>query len=322
MTQELLALEEWLASYQVEQVAIESTGVYWYPLYNVLEADHTIILVNPQHMKAVPGRKTDVKDSEWLADLLRHGLLKASFIPPQPIRQVRERTRYRKTLIQQRTQEANRLQKILESANLKLAAVVSDVLGVSSRRMLKALMAGERDTAVLAQLAYGTMRRRIPQLQQALSGRLQPHHVFLLRQILAPVDFLDASIEHVHQEIEARLQPYAEAWHLLQTIPGINATAAAAISAEIGVDLSRFPSAKHLASWAGICPGNKQSGGKRFQAGIRPGNRWLRAMVGEVVWAITHTKDNYLRAQYQRIARRRGALRAAVAVAHTVLSII
>lgn len=273
-------------------------------------------------MKAVPGRKTDVKDSEWLADLLRHGLLKASFIPPQPIRQLRELTRYRKTLIQQRTQEANRLQKLLESANLKLAAVVSAVLGVSSRRLLKALMAGERDPAVLAQFAYGTMRRRIPQLRQALEGRLHPHHVFLLRRILAHVDFLDASIEQVQQEIEQQLQPYAEAWQLLQTIPGIHATAAAAIIAEIGVDMSRFPSAKHLASWAGICPGNKESGGKRFKAGIRPGNRWLRGMLGAVVWAITHTKDNYLRAQYQRIARRRGTMKAAVAVAHSVLVMI
>ncbi|MBA3827024.1 MAG: IS110 family transposase [Ktedonobacterales bacterium] len=308
MTADLLALADWLSSLQVEQVALESTGVYWYPVFNILEASHTIILVNPQHMKAVPGRKTDVRDSEWIADLLRHGLLTASFIPPQPIRVLRELTRYRKTLVQERSQEINRLQKVLESANIKLAAVATDVLGVSGRDMLEALIAGEQDAAALAQRARGRLRTKGSELRQALEGRVQPHHRFLLRRILAHIDFLATSL--------------AEAVTLLQSIPGIQATAAAVIVAEIGVDMTRFPSAKHLASWAGVCPGNKQSGGKRMQAGMTKGNPWLRGMLGEVVWSISHTSNNYLAEQYRRIARRRGKHKAIVAVAHTVLVII
>jgi transposase len=322
MTTDLLALEAWLAEERVEQVAMESTGVYWYPLYNLLEEGRAIVLVNPRHIKAVPGRKTDVKDSEWLADLLRHGLLRASFIPPQPIRELRELTRYRKTLVQARAQEANRLQKVLESANIKLAAVAADVLGASARAMLEALIAGQEDTAAMANLARARLRRRLPELRDALSGRVRPHHRFLLRAILDHIDVLSHTIARVEGEITQRLHPYADAMRLLQTIPGINKTVAAAIIAEIGVDMSRFPSAKHLASWAGLCPGNKQSGGKRLQAPANEGNRWLRGMLGEVVWTITHTKDNYLVAQYQRLVRRRGKYKAIVAVAHTVLVII
>jgi transposase len=318
----LLALEAWLAEERVEQVAMESTGVYWYPLYNLLEEAHDIVLVNPQHMRAAPGRKTDVKDSEWLADLLRHGLLKASFIPPQPIRELRELTRYRKTLAQARAQEANRLQKVLESANIKLAAVAADVLGASARAMLEALIAGQEDAAALANLARARLRRRLPELRDALSGRVRPHHRFLMRTILDHIDVLSQTIARVESEITQRLHPYAEAMRLLQTIPGVNKTVAAAIIAEVGVDMSRFPSAKHLASWAGLCPGNKQSGGKRLQAPTNEGNRWLRGMLGKVVWTITHTKDNYLVAQYQRLVRRRGKFKAVVAVAHTLLVII
>jgi transposase len=304
MTAELRALATWLKQEQIEQVAIESTGVYWWPVYNLLEDGHTITLVNPQHMKAVPGHKTDVKDSEWLADLLRHGLLKASFIPPRPIRELRELTRYRKTLVQERAQEVNRLQKVLESANIKLAAVASDVVGASARRMLEALLAGEADVEAMAQLAHARLRRRIPELRQALVGEVRPHHRVLLRRLLDHIDFLAA---------------YAEAMTLLQSIPGVNALAAATIIAEIGVDMTRFPSARHLASWAGVCPGNKQSGGKRLQAGITEGDRWLRGTLGEVVWAITRTKDNYLAAQYQRLVRRRGKYKAVVAVMHSLL---
>ncbi|MBA3823065.1 MAG: IS110 family transposase [Ktedonobacterales bacterium] len=322
MTADLLALADWLDSLQVDQVALESTGVYWYPLYNVLEASHTITLVNPQHMKAVPGRKTDVRDSEWIADLLRHGLLTASFIPPQPIRVLRELTRYRKTLVQERSQEINRLQQVLESANIKLAAVATAVLGVSGRAMLEALIAGEDDAAALAQRARGRLRAKEAALRQALEGRVQPHHRFLLRRILAHIDFLAASITTVQQEIETQLAPFAEAMTLLQTIPGIQATVAAAIVAEIGVDMTRFPSAKHLASWAGVCPGNKQSGGKRMQAGMTTGNPWWRGMLSEVVWSISHTSGNYLVEQYRRLARRRGKPKAIIAVAHTVLGII
>lgn len=322
MTAGLLKLDEWLESLQVDHLAMESTGVYWYPIFNLLEQGRDIILVNPQHMKAVPGRKTDVKDSEWLADLMRHGLLKASFIPPQPVRELRELTRYRKTLVQERAQEINRLQKVLEGTNIKLASVVTDVLGTSGRLMLRALLNGEQDVQAMANLARGRLRSKLPELREALRGHLEPHHRAVLTRILAHIDFLDHSLAQLQQEIEQRLTPFQEAVELLQTIPGINAIAAMTIVAEIGVDMSRFPSAKHLASWAGLCPGNKQSGGKRHNAGITQGNPWLRAVLGEVVWSISHTKDNYLAAQYRRLARRRGAYKAVVAVAHTVLVII
>jgi transposase len=322
MTADLLALAEWREALGVTHVAMESTGVYWWPVYNLLEEGHTILLVNPRHIKAVPGRKTDVKDSEWLADLLRHGLLRPSFIPPQPIRALRELTRYRKTLVRERTAQINRLQKVLEAANMKLAAVATDVLGKSPREMLEALIGGEEDVTVLAEQARGRLRAKIPELKRALTGRLQPQHRFLLRTILAHIDFLDAAIAQVHAEIERHLAPYHDAMRRLQTIPGIHETAASAILAEIGLDMSCFPSAKHLASWAGLCPGNKQSGGKRLNAGITGGNPWLRGILGEVVWAITHTRDNYLVAQYRRLAKRRGLHKAVVAVAHSVLVII
>jgi transposase len=241
MTGELRALAAWLDQEQVEQVALESTGVYWWPVYNLLEVGRQVILVNPQHMQAAPGHKTDVKDSEWLADLLRHGLLRASFIPPRPIRELRELTRYRKTLVQERAQEVNRLQKVLESANMKLAAVASDVVGASARRMLEALLAGEQDVEAMAQLAHARMRNRIPELRQALVGEVRSHHRVLLRRLLDHIDFLDHSLAQVQAEIDERLQSYAQSMALLQSIPGINHLAAAAILAEIGVDMTRFP---------------------------------------------------------------------------------
>jgi len=322
MTAELLRLEAWLTDLQVDHLALESTGVYWYPIYNLLEEGHTVLLVNPQHIKAVPGRKTDVRDSEWLADLLRHGHLSPSFIPPKPIRELREMTRYRKQLVYERTQYANRLQKVLESANIKLGAVASDILGVSGRAMLDALIAGEQDAAQMAEDARGRMRQRIPDLRQALEGRVSPHHRFLLRQILNHIDGVDRELLEVEQQISVYLQPYEEASRLLQTIPGIGAPAAAALLSEIGVDMGRFPSAKHLASWAGVCPGNNQSGGKRLSAGTTGGNRWIRAILGEVVWVISRTKGTYLAAQFQRLMRRRGKYKAVMAVAHTLLVII
>ena len=291
MTADLLRLEAWLSEMEVDHLAMESTGVYWYPIYSLLEEGRTVLLVNPQHIKAVPGRKTDVRDSEWLADLLRHGLLSASFIPPQPIRELREVTRYRKQLVYERTQYANRLQKVLESANIKLAAVASNVLGVSGRAMLDALIAGEQGATQLAEYARGRLRRRMPDLRQALEGRVSPHHRFLLRQILRHIDGVDRELLEVEQQIGTYLRPYEDASQLLQTIPGIGALAAAALIGEIGVDMTRFPSAKHLASWAGICPGNNQSGGKRLPAGTTRGNRWVRAVLAEVVWVISRTKD-------------------------------
>lgn len=293
-----------------------------HPIFNILEEGRNILLVNPQHIKAVPGRKTDVKDSEWLADLHRHGLRKASFIPPKPIRELRELTRYRKTLVQERAQEVNRLQKVLERANVKLAAVATDVLGKSGRQMLEALSGGEVDAQALSELARGRLRAKLPQLRQALEGRVEPHHRFLLERILAHIDFLEASLQQVQQEIEQRLAPFEEAIALLESIVGIDLIAAIAIVAEIGIDMSRFPTHKHLASWAGVCPGNKQSGGKRLSGATTAGNPYLRAILGEVAWAIAHTKDNYLCAQYHRIARRRGKHKAIMAIAHTVLVII
>ncbi len=323
MTVDLLALADWLSSLNVTHVALESTGVYWRPVYNVLEDDQrTLLLVNPQHMRAVPGKKTDVKDAEWLADLLRHGLLRASFIPPAPIRVVRELTRYRKTLVQSRADEANRLQKTLEGANLKLASVATDVLGMSGRAMFAALIEGERDPEVLADLARGKLRAKLPQLRQALVGRIQPHHLVLISQVLAHIDFLEEAIAQVQVEIDRCLPPFDEALELVQTIPGIKAVAAAAILAEIGPDMSRFPTAGHLASWAGLCPTNKQSAGKRMKGPANHGNVWLRGIMGEVVWASIRTKASYFYAQYHRLARRRGKEKAAIAVAHSLLVVI
>jgi transposase len=323
MTAELLACLDWLESLQVEIVAMESTGVYWKPVDNLLEGHVKVLLVNAQHMKAVPGRKTDVKDSEWIADLLRHGLLKESFIPPQPIRELRELTRYRKTVVQERAQEINRLQKVLETANLKLASVASDVLGKSGRDMLDALIAGQRDTQVLADLARGRLRAKIPDLRLALDGRLQPHQSFLLQQILAHIDFLDESIEQFEGEIQQRLIPFKEEVSVLESLPVVLQVGAAVVIAEIGTDMSRFPSAKHLASWAGVCPGNKVSGGKRLSGKTTKGNRYLRSVLCQLAWVIARSKEpNSLTAQYHRIARRRGKKRAILAVAHSLLVII
>ena len=321
MTADLLALDDWLRQLGVEQIALESTGVFWRPVFNLLEDGRTIVLVNAQHMRAVPGRKTDVKDSEWIADLLRHGLLQPSFIPPKPIRELRELTRYRKTLVAERADLVNRVQKVLETANVKLAAVATDVLGKSGRAMLDAMVSGETDAGTLAELARGRLRSKLPALRQALEGRVEAHHRFLLARLLEHIDFLEATIQQVQEEIDGRMGPYAEAIARLQTIPGVGPLAAATIVAEIGIDMSRFPTAKHLASWAGLCPGHKESGGKRLSGKTRKGDVWLRAVLLEVAWAIAHTKDNYLVAQFRRLAQRRGLKRAALAIAHSVLGI-
>ena len=322
MTADLLALSDWLTSWGVTHVAMESTGVYWQPVFNILEDEtRTLLLVNAQHIKTVPGRKTDVRDSEWLAELLRHGLLRASFIPPAPIRALRELTRYRKTLVQERTAEANRLQKVLEAATLKRAAVASDVLGASGRDMLAALLDGERDPEVLAELARGKLRAQLPALRRALAGRVKPHHLVLIERILAHIDFLEQSIAQLQEQIDRSLAPFEDDVVLLDGITGVGRTAAAAMVAEIGVDMSRFPSSDHLASWAGVCPGNKQSGGKHLSAKTTKGNPWLRAVLAEGAQAIARSPGTYLHAQYQRLARRRGKPKALMAVAHSVLVI-
>jgi transposase len=318
-TAELLKLSAWLTEAGCTHVAMESTGVYWKPVFNVLEGAFEVLLVNAQHIKAVPGRKTDVKDSEWIAQLLEHGLLRASFIPPAPIRELRELTRYRKTLIQERAREAHRVHKVLESANIKLTNVASDVLGASGRCMLKALIAGERDGAKLADLAKGTLRKKRDALGEALAGRFKEHHAFLLRQILAHVEFLDGAVAECDRRIEEHTRPFAATLEQLTSIPGVARRGAESLLAEIGADMKQFPSAQHLASWACICPGNHESAGKRMSGKTRRGNRWLRAMLVECAWAAARTKGSYLAAQWARLARRRGGKKATVAVAHTIL---
>jgi transposase len=301
---------------------MESTGVYWRPIFNVLEGVVQVILVNAQHMKAVPGHKTDIKDSEWLADLLRHGLLKASFIPPKPIRDLRDLVRARKAIVRQRAQAINRIQKVLETANIKLASVASDVLGKSGADMLAGLLAGITDVETLAQMARGRLRAKLPALREALEGYVQPVHRTLLRHLLDHIAFLETERERLQAAIDPLLAPYEEHLARLMQLPGIGRDTATAILAEIGTDMRRFPSAKHLASWAGVAPGNKQSGGTRLNAPTTKGNRHLRGTLAEVVWVISHTKDNYLAAQFHRLARRRGEKRAVVAVSHSVLVII
>src|SRR5947209_5090474 len=318
----LQTMAQWFASQQVTHVAMESTGIYWRPVFNILEGRFEVILVNAQHMKAVPGHKTDIKDSEWLADLLRHGLLSASFIPPKPIRDLRDLVRHRKTLVRQRAQAINRVQKVLETANIKLSSVASDVLGKSGRDMLDAMLAGIGDAEALAGLARGRLRAKLPALREALSGRVESTHRLLLRQLLDVIDFLQSQIDAISADIDALLLPHQKLVNRLMQIPGIGPLAAAAILAEMGTDMSCFPSAKHLASWAGVAPGNKQSGGKRLKAHTNKGNTHLRAVLAEVVWVISHTKDNYLSAQYHRLAHRIGKKRAIVAVSHSLITII
>ncbi len=321
MTADLLALADWLAEAGCTHVVMESTGVYWRPIYNLLEGQFDVLVVNAQHVKTVPGRKTDVRDAEWLADLLRHGLLRGSFIPSAEQRALRDLTRHRSSLVQERARIANRLQKVLEDANIKLAAVATDVLGASGRAMLSALLEGETDPAVLADLARGRLREKRAQLEEALQGRMQDHHRFMLLEHLEHIDYLDEAITHFSTSIEERVQADLEAIELLDTIPGVSQRVAEIMVAEVGSDPQRFPSAKHLASWAGVCPGNHESAGRRLSGKTRKGSRWLRQALTEAAQAAGRSKTTYLGAQFRRIAARRGKRRAVIAVAHTILVI-
>ena len=319
-TEQLLALADWLHAAGCTHVAMESTGVYWRPIYNLLEGQLELLVVNAAHIKRVPGRKTDVSDSEWLADLLRHGLVRASFIPDRPQRELRDLTRTRTALIDERSAATRRLQKVLEDANLKLAGVATDVRGVSGRAILAALLSGTTEPAILAELARGRLRRKRAELEQALRGRLRDHHRLLLATHLEHIDFLDESIARLSLEIAERLGPAAEALARLETIPGVGRRTAEVIAAEVGLDMARFPSAGHLASWAGMCPGSYESAGKRKGGKTRKGSKWLRRALTEAARAAARKKGTYLADQYRRLAARRGPNKAAVAVGHTILT--
>jgi len=320
-TSEILRLRTWLTAQGCTHVAMESTGVYWRPVFNLLEDCLVVVLANAQHIKAVPGRKTDVRDCEWLAELLAHGLIRASFIPPADIRALRDLTRHRKSLLRDRVKATNRIHKLLETANIKLATVLSDIVGVSGRAMLRALADGDTDPDRLAALARGSLVRKKAALTEALRGRFTSHHAFLLRQLLAQLDHFATLIEACDQQIAsvaAPLQPHLER---LQTIVGVGPRSAEVIVSEIGVDMARFASSAHLASWARICPGTHESAGKRRSAGTGTGNNWLRTTLLESAWAASHQRSSYLGARYRRLSKRRGPKRAAIAVAHTILVI-
>ncbi len=356
MMQDLLALTDWLTSMGVTHVAMESTGEFWKPIFNLLEASFTVLVVNAQHIKTVAGRKTDVKDAEWIADLLRHGLLKGSFIPPLPQRDLRDLTRQRTNLVQDRAHVVNQLQKVLEWANIKLTSVVSDIMGVSARAMLAALIGGEEDHVALAGLAQGRLRSKQAELERALEGHMRPHHRFMLVQHLTHIDFLEEQITAFDGQITSRMEaqvpsssaavgsneappelagssipeavmdttspsalPWAEAVALLDTAPGVSRKLAEIIIAEVGTDMSRFPSEGHLASWAKVCPGNHESAGKRKSSKTGTASRWLRTALVQAAWAATKVKDTHLAAVYRRLAVRRGKQRAIMAVAHRLL---
>ena len=342
MTADLLEMADWLAGLGVERVAMESTGVYWKPIYHLLEGHFEVLLVNAGHIKNVPGRKTDVKDAEWIAQLLAHGLLRGSFIPPAPVRHLRDLTRQRANLVRDRATVANRIQKLLEDCNLKLGDVASDVLGKSGRSILEAIAGGASDPDALADKALGRLRQKIPQLRRALAGTVTDHHRFLLRSLLDQVAFFDAQVERFDGRVVALLgEPPAdgpaagvgesappaamtasEAVDRVMTIPGVGRRAAEVIVAEIGPDMTVFPDAAHLSSWAGMCPGNRQSAGKRLGGHTTKGSQWLRAMLIQVAWSASHTKTTIFHLSYQCWSRRLGKKRALVALGHKILRVV
>jgi transposase len=321
MTRDLLAMSDWMAAQGVTHVVMESTGVFWKPIYNILESRFTVLLVNARHLKHVPGRKSDVRDCQWIAQLLQHGLLKGSFIPPRPQRELRDLTRHRTQLVEEKTRTANRVQKVLEDANIKLASVATDILGVSGRAMLQALIEGEEDPVKLADCAQRKLRGKIPELEKALEGRLTEHHRFMLRLLWKQLGQQEELIAEVEAKIEEQTRPFAEVTERLKAVPGVDRRTAVAVLAEVGVEMTPFPSDPHLASWAGMCPGNEESAGKRRRQRITPGNRWLKRTLVQAAWAASHTKNTYLASQYRRLAGRRGKKRAVIAVGHSMLVI-
>lgn len=329
-TNDLEAMADWFAAEGVTEVAMEATGSYWKPVWYVLEdRGFDQKLVNAQHLKILPGRKSDVLDAEWIAELLEHGMLRGSFVPPTVLRELRDLTRYRKRLTQARTAEFQRIEKTLEDAGIKLDVVASDILGVSGRLMLKALVAGERDPEVLADMAKGVLRKKIPELREALHGRFRDHHALMIGMVLEHAEYLETSIARIDDQVDRLFEtstseggvPFTEARDRLATITGVGKRAAESIIAEIGVDMSRFPTAGHLASWAGICPGNNITGGKRRSGKTTYGNKWLGEILNQCAWAAARSRDNYLSSQFWRLARRIGKKKAAVAVSHSILVI-
>lgn len=321
MTRDLRAMAEWMAAQGVTHVAMESTGVYWKPIYNILESRFTVLLVNAHHLKQVPGRKSDIRDCQWIAQLLQHGLLRGSFIPPRAQRELRDLTRHRTQLVEEKARAVNRLHKILEDANIKLASVASDVLGVSGRAMLEALMAGQEDPVKLADLAQRQLRGKIPELEKALQGQVTEHHRFLLQLLWKQLAQQEELLAELDCRIEEHTRPFADELARLDAVPGVDRRVAEVVLAEIGADMSPFPTHRHVACWAGMCPGNEDSAGKRKRRRIPPGNRWLKRTLVQAAWAASHAKNTYLASQYRRLVGRRGKKRALVAVGHSLLVI-
>jgi len=324
MTRDLRALADYLQRLGVTHVAMEATGVLWKPVWNVLEGRFTLLLVNPRHLKKVPGRKTDVTDAAWIAQLLQCGLLRGSFVPARPLRELRDLTRHRAQLAGEHTRVANRIHKLLEDANIKLGAVASDVLGKSGRNMLRALLDGQQDVEQLADMALGVLRKKIPELKLALEGNCTEHHRYMLGRLLSHLGYLEGQTEALSRRIAHRLADLLPAvlQSRLDKIPGVNRTTIENVIAEIGVDMSIFPDEHHLASWCGLCPGNEESAGRRLRSRTRKGNRWLRRALAEAAWAASRVKQSYLRSQFRRLAARRGKKRALIAVGHSLLVIV
>jgi transposase len=321
MTGDLMAMADWMTAQGVTHVAMESTGVFWKPIYNILEGRFTMLLVNARHLKQVPGRKSDVRDCQWIAQLLQYGLLKASFIPPRSQRELRDLTRHRTQLVEEKARAANRIHKVLQDTNIKLSSVATDVLGASGRAMLEALITGEEDPVKLADLAQRKLRGKIPQLEKALEGHLTEHHRFMLKLLWKQLAQQEELIAELDSRIEEQTRPFAAEIDRLDAVPGVDRRVAEVVLAEVGPDMKAFPTHENLASWAGMCPGNEESAGKRVRKRITPGNRWLKRTLAQATWAASHSKNSYLASQYRRLAGRRGKKRALIAVGHSILVI-